>query len=115
MTIRSGSGLAPSASLILLALADRPRHGLGIMDEAERFTEGAVQLGPGTLYGTLKRLVVAELVREVVDAPDPRDDDPRRRYYEITAAGRRALEEEALHLRRLVTAAIGKDVLAEGG
>lgn len=112
MTIDSGSGLAPSAFLILLAISDRPRHGLGIMDDVTQRTGGSVSLGPGTLYGTLKRLAARGLVSELDTPPDPSDDDPRRRYYELTAAGRRAVEAEARHLRKLVHVAVGKRVLA---
>jgi DNA-binding MarR family transcriptional regulator len=70
---------------ILLALWDRPLHGLGIAEHVEVATEGEVQLGPGTLYRSLKEMAGAGLIREV-DKPDA---DPRRRYYELTARGRR--------------------------
>lgn len=115
MTISSGSGLTHAAFLIMLSLADRPRHGLGVIDEVEERTGGSVKLGPGTLYGTIKRLVADGYVREATRAPDPADDDPRRRYYELTGAGKRALAAEAEHLRRLLHVAEGKGVLASGG
>jgi DNA-binding PadR family transcriptional regulator len=105
--------LTRAAFLILLSLADRNRHGLGIMDEVESRTDGAVRLGPGTLYGTLKRLAGDGLVEVAVEPPDPTDDDPRRRYYRLTAPGRSALAEEAEHLQRLVTVAQHKRVLPE--
>ena len=75
---------------VLLSLGDEPRHGLGIMDEVERATGGAVLLGPGSVYGSLKRLAADRLVRE---RPTRSDDDPRRRYYEITPAGVRSWEK----------------------
>lgn len=103
--------LSRSAFLILLAIADQPRHGLGIVDEVDAGTGGQVKLGPGTLYGTLQKLVETGLIRETAQAPDPADDDPRRRYYRITAKGTRALRDEAERMRTLVHAAVGKDVL----
>lgn len=106
--------LPRSSFLILLALADRPRHGLGIVEEVEARTGGEVKLGPGTLYGTLKRLLRRDLIAEAPTAPDPRDDDPRRRYYRVTPEGFVALRAEAERLRNLVAVAKGKDVLEEG-
>jgi DNA-binding PadR family transcriptional regulator len=103
--------LPRSTFLILLALADQPRHGLGIIDEIEARTNGGMKMGPGTLYGTLQRLVDGGLIRETASAPDPDDDDPRRRYYEITARGTRELRGEAERLQGLVRAAVGKNVL----
>lgn len=103
--------LPRSTFLILLALADQARHGLGIIDDIEERTNGDVRMGPGTLYGTLQRLVDDGLIRETATAPDPEDDDPRRRYYAITAGGTRELRREAERLQALVQAAIGKKVL----
>lgn len=114
MPSTTDGGLTRPAFLILLALSDRPRHGLGIVDEVEVHTGGVVKLGPGTLYGTLKRLAADGLVAETAEAPDPDDDDPRRRYYRITPAGATALRDEAAHLRTLVDVAVGKDVLEAG-
>ena len=102
--------LSRSAFLILLSLADRPRHGLGIMEEVEARTLGGARLGPGTLYGTLKRLEEDGLIAETDARPDP-DDDPRRRYYGVTAAGADALRDEAERLRSLVSIAEGKNIL----
>lgn len=103
--------LTRPAFLILLALSDQPRHGLGVIDEIETRTDGDVRLGPGTLYGTLKRLAESGLVRETDTPPDPEDDDPRRRYYRLTPDGAEALREEAERMRTLVFVAEGKDVL----
>ena len=105
------SGISRSAFTILLAIADQPRHGLGIVDEVAARTGGQVRLGPGTLYGTLQKLVETGLIRETAEVPDPADDDPRRRYYRITARGSRALQEEANRMRSLVDAAVSKNVL----
>jgi DNA-binding PadR family transcriptional regulator len=73
-----------------------------------------VKLGPGTLYGTLKRLAREGLIAEASQAPDPSDDDPRRRYYRLTAGGREALRQETTDLRRLLDVAVGKHVLESG-
>ena len=73
--------LTPAAFQILMALADEDRHGLGIMDEVEHRTGGETQLGPGTLYGTIKRLREAGFIEEAPGPSDPSGDDPRRRYY----------------------------------
>jgi DNA-binding PadR family transcriptional regulator len=105
--------LSRSAFLILLALADRPRHGLAIIDKVAEASEGGVKLGPGTLYGTLQKLVASGLIRETAQAPDPQDDDPRRRYYELTPRGERALQAEAEHLQRLVRVAAAQRVLGK--
>jgi len=96
---------------VLLSLGDEPRHGLGIMDEVERATGGAVLLGPGSVYGSLKRLADDRLVRESRNRPG--EDDPRRRYYEITAAGREALQSELRLLSAILDSAREKDVLPE--
>jgi DNA-binding PadR family transcriptional regulator len=107
------SSLARSTFLILLALADQPRHGLGIIDEIDARTNGDVRMGPGTLYGTLQRLVDNGLIRETPHAPDPSDDDPRRRYYQITPRGTRELRSEAARMQALVQTAVHKNVLGK--
>jgi DNA-binding PadR family transcriptional regulator len=84
--------MTPAVLHILLSLAAEDRHGLGIAADVKAFTGGRLVLGPGTLYGTIKRLLDAGLVEDL-GAPAA-DDDPRRRYYRITAKGRRALEHE---------------------
>jgi DNA-binding PadR family transcriptional regulator len=103
--------LSRSGFIILLSLSDRARHGLGVVEDIEERTLGAVKLGPGTLYGTLKRLVKLGLVREADTVPDPANDDPRRRYYEVTPEGRKAVTEEAARMRQLVELAGSKQVL----
>ncbi len=103
--------LTPAAFQILLALADEDRHGLGIMDEVEGRTAGDVALGPGSLYGTIKRLRESGYIDAADRRPDPHVDDPRRRYYRITPRGRDALAQEAQRLELMVRAARAKAVL----
>lgn len=100
-----GSALARSSFLVLLALGDRARHGLAIIDRIEEATKGRVKMGPGTLYGTLQKLESSGLIREIDEAPDPSDHDTRRRYYRLTSRGERALAVETANLRLLVDAA----------
>ena len=103
--------LTPAAFQILLALADEDRHGLGIVDEIESRTGGEVLLGPGSLYGTIKRLRNVGFITETLDAPDPANDDPRRRYYAITPPGREALAREVRRMEVMVHIARSKAVL----
>lgn len=96
---------------ILLALSTRDLHGLGIADEVEAATDGVVELGPGTLYRTLKQMDRRGLVQQV-EAPTD-DADPRRKYYRITEEGRALLAAEAARLEALVRVARERDVLPE--
>jgi DNA-binding PadR family transcriptional regulator len=93
---------------ILLALSDGERHGYGIMQEVSADTGGSLQLGPGTLYGCLKRMLSARLVEESDERPDPGLDDERRRYYRMTDLGFRTLRAEAERLANAVSAAKAK-------
>ncbi len=93
---------------VLLALADGQRYGLGIVQEIDRRTAGDVQLGPGTLYNAIKKMLATGLIEEAHTANDPLDEDPRRRYYRITTEGRAAFEAEAQRLERLVAAVNAK-------
>jgi len=97
---------------ILLALVDEERHGYGIMLEVSRLTGGATRMGPGTLYGTLKRLLQSKLIEEADERPDPELDDERRRYYRIAKLGRRVLQAETARLSLLLDAARAKKVRA---
>jgi len=106
--------LTPPVFHILLALADEERHGYGIMQDVARQTNDALQLGPGTLYGCLKRMLAAGLVEESDERPDPELDDVRRRYYRMTALGRSTVRAEASRLAGAVSAAKAKMVLAGG-
>jgi DNA-binding PadR family transcriptional regulator len=97
--------LTPAVLNILLALADRERHGYGIMREVEERSGGEVRLGPGTLYGSIKRMFADGLIEESDERPDPEMDDQRRRYYRITDLGRRVAGAEAERLASLVDTA----------
>src|SRR5512146_402949 len=100
--------LTPPVFHILLALAHEEKHGYGIMQDVAQQTGGALQLGPGTLYGCLKRMVAAGLVEESEERPDPALDDERRRYYRMTELGRRAARAEAQRLAGAVTVAMAR-------
>lgn len=95
---------------ILLALSRTDLHGLGIADEVERDTDGTVELGPGTLYRSLKEMTRQGLIAEV-ETPD--GADPRRKYYQATEEGRKLVSAEAARLASLVRIARERDVLAD--
>lgn len=106
--------LTPPVFHILVALADGERHGYGIMQDVAQQTGGSLQLGPGTLYGCLKRMLASGLVEESDERPDPELDDARRRYYRITTLGKRTVRAEAERLAGAVTAARARKLLAGG-
>jgi DNA-binding PadR family transcriptional regulator len=87
---------------ILLSLSEEEQHGYGIMQEVLERTGGKVRLWPTTLYGTIKRLIEANLVEESDERPEPEFDDARRRYYRLTPLGRRVLVAESRRLEELV-------------
>ena len=103
--------LTPAMFHILLALADKERHGYDIMQEVDQRTEGTVRLGPGTLYGSIKRMLADGLVEESGDRPDPELDDERRRYYRLTDFGYRVAKAEAERLSQLVKASVAKKLI----
>lgn len=90
--------LSPAVFNILLALADGDKHGYGIMLEVEHNTGGQVNMGPGTLYGSIKRMLKAGFILESDERPDPELDDQRRRYYGLTDLGRKVLKAESQRL-----------------
>jgi DNA-binding PadR family transcriptional regulator len=104
------AALTPAVFHILLALAQGERHGYGILKDILEQTDGDVRLGPGTLYGTLQRLMEAGLVEEVPGIAPETDHDSRRRYYRITRQGRRALGADVERMDSLVRAARAKHV-----
>ena len=103
--------LTPAVFHILLAVSDGEKHGYAIMREVEQTTEGRMTMGPGTLYGAIKRLLKANLITETDYRPDPILDDARRRYYELTDLGRRVLAAESERLANMVEFARRKDLL----
>lgn len=105
------SPMAPAAFHILLSVADGDRHGYAIMLEVAALTHGAMQIGPGTLYTNIKRLVAGGLLEETEERPDPEQDDERRRYYRLTDEGRRVLGAESRRLEALVDIARRRKLL----
>ena len=102
--------LTPVALHVLLALADGERHGYGIMLEVRERTGGRVRLGPGTLYGAIKRLKEGGVIEESGERPDSEADDERRCYYRLTCFGGEVLAAEVDRLDGLVRAARRKGV-----
>jgi DNA-binding PadR family transcriptional regulator len=91
----------PTAALyILLALTEGEKHGYALMGDVERLSDGAVKVGAGTLYGSIKRMLADGLIQESDERPDPGLDDQRRRYYRPTGLGERVADAE---LQRLAT------------
>jgi DNA-binding PadR family transcriptional regulator len=97
--------LTPAVLHILLALSTQDRHGYGIMKQVEAESEGKVKMGPGTLYGSLGRMMDAGLVRESDKKIDPDLDDERRVYYQITPLGKAALAAELKRYREILSVA----------
>jgi DNA-binding PadR family transcriptional regulator len=107
----SPSPLTPAVFHILLAIADGEKHGYGIMQEVSGRTGAKVILGPGTLYGTINRMLEAGLIEESGERSDPELNDERRRYYRITGKGWRAAVTEAERLQGLLRLARAKHLL----
>src|SRR3954462_2446750 len=101
----SNSPLTPAVLHILLALSSGERHGYGIMKQVESDSQGKVKMGPGTLYGSLGRMIEAGLIRESDKKVDPEMDDERRVYYKITGLGQTALAAELERYRQVVAVA----------
>jgi len=98
---------------ILLSLAGGEQHGYAIMQEVLERTDGKVRLWPATLYGSIKRLIEASLIEESDERPAPELDDARRRYYGLTALGRRVLKAECERLQKLVRTTRVKQALVQ--
>ena len=103
--------LTPAVFHILLSLADCERHGYEIMRHVEESTDGSIRLGPGTLYGTIKRLLKLKWIEESDERPDPELDDERRRYYRLTPTGLKLTHAEAARYARVVKLAQAKRLL----
>lgn len=93
--------LTPAVFNILLALTDEPLHGYAIMQAAAEQSAGECRLGPGTLYAAIPKLIESGWIRESRQRPSE-DDDPRRRYYELTRSGMAALQAEVERMGQLV-------------
>jgi DNA-binding PadR family transcriptional regulator len=87
---------------ILIALADRDRHGYSIMQDVASRTGGAVKLSAGTLYSSIRRMLEQGLIEELSESPDPSNTDERRRYYRLASFGRRVAAAEVARLNALV-------------
>ena len=103
--------LTPAVLHILLALSQGALHGYAIMQSVEALSQGQVAMGPGTLYGSIKRMLAADLVQEV-DAP-PDETDTRRRYYALTDNGQIVLKQELARLSHLVAYAQKNNLIGE--
>lgn len=105
--------LTPAVFHVLLALADGERHGYAIMQEVAEHTEGRIKMGPGTLYGTIKRLIEAKLIEESDERPDAELDDERRRYYRLSGLGERVVRAEARRYADMAAVARGKKLIGK--
>ena len=105
--------LTPAAFHVLLALADGERHGYAVMQEIADHTEGRMKMGPGTLYGTIKRLLEAGLIEESDERPDAELDDERRRYYRLTGVGQHVVRAEARRYADMAAVARGKRLIGK--
>jgi len=94
--------LPTAAFHILIALADRDRHGYSIMQDVAARTGGAMQLSAGTLYSSIRRMLEQGLIEELEESPDPSSTDERRRYYRLAQMGRRVAAAEVARLNALV-------------
>ncbi len=100
---------------ILLALADGERHGYAIAQEIENTTDHQIHMGPGTLYGSIQRMLGASLIEDAPQRRRAADDDERRRYYRMTSFGRRVLELELQRLTQVVRVARQKRLVRDPG
>lgn len=103
--------LTPAVYHIMLALANEEKHGYAIMKDVEKQTTGRIMMGPGTLYGSIKRMLLAGLIEETQERPDPLLDDERRRYYRLTGLGRSKVITESERLEQAVKVAREKQIL----
>jgi DNA-binding PadR family transcriptional regulator len=105
--------LTPVVLHILLALSEGERHGYAVAQEIEDVTDGRIRMGPGTLYGSIQRMLTASLIEEAPAKRRADSDDERRRYYRMTSYGRRVLELELERLSDVVAIARRKNLIAE--
>ena len=103
--------LTPAMFHILLALGEGDRHGYSIMQEVTARSDGQVRLGPGTLYGAIKRMIQGGLIEESDERPDPELDDEQRRYYRLTDFGQQVLKAEVRRISEMVSVAQRKRLI----
>ena len=111
MEARIPEPLTPAVFHILLALADQERLGYGIMQDVLERTNNQIRLGPGTLYGTIKRMLESGQIEELPERED--ENKQRRLYYKLTSAGRKTVKAEAERLEHLVNIARSKRLLPQ--
>ena len=104
-TKNSNAPLTPAVLHILLAVSTQERHGYGIMKQVQADSQEKVKMGPGTLYGSIGRMIKAGLIRESEKKIDPEMDDERRVYYKITGLGKKALAAELDRYREVIAVA----------
>jgi DNA-binding PadR family transcriptional regulator len=105
--------LTPAVLHVLLSLAEGERHGYAILKDVQTQTDHRVRLGPGTLYGTLQRLMELGWVEETDGPSQPVDE--RRRYYRLTRSGRDALKAEVVRLEAVVKTARARRIAIRAG
>lgn len=103
--------LTPAVYHILLSLTDGEKHGYAIMQTVDDLSDGHVKMGPGTLYGSIKRMQKNNLIIETDQRPDPELDDERRRYYKLTDFGQKVATAEALRIQRLANSSQSRRLL----
>ena len=97
--------LSPTVFHMLVAMTEGPSHGYAIAQEVERLSEGRLVLGPGTLYGSLQRMVASALIEETENPGEEGVHADRRRYYRMTPLGRAAVRAESARLLRTASLA----------
>lgn len=105
--------LKPVDFLILLVLVEGERHGYGMLRDIAELTEGDVELDPGNLYRSLKRLLEAALIQKSARRPAPEADDERRQYYRLTAEGKKTAAAEARRMDALLSLSQTRKLLSE--
>jgi DNA-binding PadR family transcriptional regulator len=98
----SGPPLTPAAFYILMALSQTDQHGYAIIKSVLESSNNTIRLGPGTLYGNLKRFLELNWIMELDERPAPDANNERRRYYQLTRTGHRIATLEAERLENLV-------------
>ncbi len=107
--------LSPQAFHILISLYDNELHGYGIIRRVDERTAGAIRLSASTLYGAIKRMLGEGLIEESEERPDPAHDDGRRKYYRVTAKGRKAVAAEGRRITQLARLVEERGLLGDQG